>query len=40
MSTNKKVITNFEIEKKLEDTMNMRLNEFKSETFSSIEMKL
>ena len=36
MSTNKKFSINIVIEKKLEATMNMRLNEFKPETVSSI----
>ena len=41
MSTKNKVSTKFEISKtELEETLNMRLDELKSEIFSSIDMKL
>ena len=41
MSTNNKVITKFEIaETEIEETMKMKLDEFKSETSSSVDMKL
>ena len=41
MSANNKVITKIEISKtELEATMNMILDEFKYETFSSFDMKL
>ena len=40
MNANNKAITKIEIEKKLEDTMNMRLNEFKYETVRYIYIKL